>query len=123
MFTLIMLAQETRQIRVSAMDSFKNVLNNGDQFLRLERLCNICIYPSAKTCDAVSQVILSCEEYDWNESRARARAKIARPPIAVHSRHSDVANDQIRQRLSDSHHCFGSASRRHDFVSFGAQCL
>src|SRR6185436_11165736 len=104
-----------------ALNSLEDPGNDRNQFFRLKRLCNIRINPGAETCNAIGGLILRCQKYNWDEPRMRSGTEISRELIAVHTRHADIANDQIGQSLGNTHESFRAASCCNDNVSLGSQ--
>src|SRR5688500_10612963 len=93
------LAEQLREVRMSALDPLKNTGDNRQEFLCLEWLGYICVYASSKSLNSVSDFVFSRKEYDRNETRPRIRAQVPRQLITVHPRHPYIADNQIRQTL------------------------
>src|SRR5687768_7250815 len=104
---------------MSALNAFENSGNDGNQFFGLERLRNIRINACAETCNAISGFILRSQKHDRNEARVRGGAEISSQLVSVHTRHADIANDQIGQSFGDTYERFRAASSSNDNVSLG----
>lgn len=106
---------------VRPFDAPQDSGDDDEQFVRLERLGDVSVNAGAKALDAVRAGVFCGEKNDRDDRRALVFAESARELVAVHARHTDVADDEIRQALSDERQGLRAASRRRHVVSFPAQ--